>query len=66
MTDLTDQIRTRSVWQVLVLYMGAAFVALQVVEQIVEGLGLPDWVRTYCLILLILCLPIVVATAGGA
>jgi tetratricopeptide (TPR) repeat protein len=49
---------------VLVVYMGAAFVALQVVEQIVESAGFPDWVRAYSLVLLTLGLPIVLITAA--
>lgn len=61
---MTDQPRNRSVWQVLVFYLGGAFVALQAVEQIVESVGLPGWVRAYSLILLVLGLPIVLVTAG--
>ncbi len=64
MPDLMEAIRQRSVWQVLAIYVGGAFVALQAVEQVVESAGLPDWARASSPALLILFLPIVMVTAA--
>ena len=57
------EIHRRSLWQVLGVYLAGSWLALQVVEQLVEAAGLPDWVRPFSLVLLILGLPIVLATA---
>lgn len=53
----------RSLWQVLSVYIVGSWVALQVAEVITESAGLPDWVRPFTLILLIIGLPLVLATA---
>lgn len=53
----------RSIWQVLVLYLGASWVALQVVDLLKEHMGLPDWVFPGALALLAVGLPIILATA---
>jgi tetratricopeptide (TPR) repeat protein len=53
----------RSLWQVLALYAGASWVVLQVVDVVKDNMGLPDWVFPFALILLLIGLPIIVATA---
>ncbi len=63
MKNLLDEIHRRSLWQVLGVYLAGSWVALQVVEQLTEAAGLPDWVRPFSLVLLVLGLPIVMATA---
>lgn len=66
MTDLKKLIHEahrRSLWQVLGIYLVASWLVFQVVQTLTEGLGLPDWVPPFALILLLLGLPIVVATA---
>ena len=60
---LIQEIHRRSLWQVLGIYLGGAWVALQGVEALVSVLGLPDWVPGFALVLLIVGLPIVLATA---
>jgi tetratricopeptide (TPR) repeat protein len=60
---LIHEVHRRSLWQVLSVYLVASWVALQVVESISESAGLPDWARPFALILLIIGLPIVLATA---
>ena len=45
------------------MYLVASWMALQVVETISESAGLPDWARPFALILLIIGLPVVLATA---
>jgi tetratricopeptide (TPR) repeat protein len=53
----------RSLWQVLALYAGASWVVLQVVDVVKDNMGLPDWVFPFALLLLLIGLPIIVATA---
>jgi tetratricopeptide (TPR) repeat protein len=61
--QLIHEAHRRSLWQVLSVYMVVSWIALQVVEIISESAGLPDWAQPFALILLILGLPFVVATA---
>ncbi|TVR50556.1 MAG: hypothetical protein EA421_16980, partial [Gemmatimonadales bacterium] len=60
---LVSEIHRRSIWQVLGIYLGGSWVAYQVVLSLVQGLGLPSWVPPVALILLLIGLPVVVATA---
>jgi tetratricopeptide (TPR) repeat protein len=60
---LISEIHRRSLWQVLGTYLGGSWVAYQVVLSLVQGLGLPDWVPPGALILLLIGLPVVLATA---
>jgi TolB-like protein/Tfp pilus assembly protein PilF len=52
-----------SLWKVLGLYAAGSWVVLQVVDVLAQNAGLPQWVFTLALILLIIGLPIVGATA---
>jgi adenylate cyclase len=61
--SLIQEIHRRSLWQVLGIYLGGAWVALQGIEALVSVLGLPEWVPGSALVLLIVGLPIVLATA---
>jgi TolB-like protein/Flp pilus assembly protein TadD len=60
---LIQEIHRRSLWQVLGIYAVGSWFALQVVDTIVGALKLPDWAPPIALILLIIGLPIVLATA---
>ncbi|HUG00653.1 MAG TPA: hypothetical protein VML95_02190 [Longimicrobiales bacterium] len=61
--SLIREIHRRSVWQVLGVYLAGSWVALEVVGGIVESAGLPEWLPGMALVLLVLGLPIVLATA---
>jgi TatD DNase family protein len=61
--QLITEIHRRSLWQVLLIYIGAALVAYQAVQALTEGLGLPQWFPAFAIILFIVGLPIVLATA---
>ncbi len=63
MKKLIHEIHRRSLWQVLGIYLAGGWVALQVVEQLAEAAGLPAWVRPLALALLVIGLPVVMATA---
>jgi len=60
------EIHHRSLWQVLLIYVGGALVAYQAVQALTEGLGLPQWFPGLAVMLFIIGLPIVVATAFSA
>jgi tetratricopeptide (TPR) repeat protein len=55
--------KSRNLWQILALYAGASWLVLQVVDVVKQNLGLPDWVFPFALLLLLIGLPIIVATA---
>ncbi|TVP58250.1 MAG: hypothetical protein EA351_04380 [Gemmatimonadales bacterium] len=58
-------IHRRSLWQVLAVYLASAWFVLQVSEHVVERFLLPEWVYGSAVILLLVGLPIVLATALG-
>jgi TolB-like protein/Flp pilus assembly protein TadD len=60
MPDIADK---NSLWKALGLYAAGSWVVLQVVDVLVQNSGLPSWVFNLALILLIIGLPIVGATA---
>ncbi len=55
--------RLASLWQVLGIYLLASWVVFQVIQTLTERLGLPDWVPAFAFVLLLIGLPIVLATA---
>ncbi len=61
--ELIREIHRRSLWQVLGIYLVASWVVFQVIQTLTEGLGLPDWFPAFALVLLLVGLPIVLATA---
>jgi len=63
MKNLLQEMHDRSMWQVLGIYLGTSWVVLQVVELLVENTGLPQWVMPFTMVLLLIGLPIVLATA---
>jgi tetratricopeptide (TPR) repeat protein len=60
---LIHEIHRRSLWQVLSFYLLSSWIALQVADTVTATLGLPDWVPSVALVILIVGLPIVLATA---
>ena len=60
---LIREIHRRSLWQVLAIYLAGSWVAFEVVGEVTEAAALPDWVPGFALVLLIIGLPIVLATA---
>ncbi|MFO7586623.1 MAG: hypothetical protein R6X22_00980 [Gemmatimonadota bacterium] len=63
MRKLINEVHRRSLWQVLGIYLAASWIALQVVSQLAESVGLPEWVEPFAVVLLVIGLPIVLATA---
>jgi len=60
---LIHEIHRRSLWQVLGIYVLASWVVLQVVGELTDATSLPDWFPTLAVALLLVGLPIVLATA---
>lgn len=60
---LVVEAHRRSIWQVLGVYLLGAWVAYEVILNLTEGLGLPAWVPPLALAMLIIGLPMVLATA---
>jgi hypothetical protein len=60
---MTNRQDKSALWKVLGLYAAGSWVVLQVVDLLTDNIGLPSWVFTSALILLIIGLPIVGATA---
>ncbi|MEE9185131.1 MAG: hypothetical protein V3U39_11755, partial [Acidimicrobiia bacterium] len=58
-----SEIHHRSLWQVLAIYVVASWVVFEVVQTVTEGLGLPTWFPAFAALLLLIGLPIVLATA---
>ncbi len=53
------ELKRRRVFRVIAMYAGAAFVIIEVTNNIVEPLGLPAWVPTVVILLLILGFPVI-------
>lgn len=53
----------RSLWQALLVYLGASFAVLEAVDLFIDYLGLPRWLFPVALTLLVIGLPVVAATS---
>ena len=60
---LIREIHRRSLWQVLGIYLVASWAVLSVVDTLGGALNLPEWFPAFALALLLVGLPIVLATA---
>jgi serine/threonine-protein kinase len=60
---LITEIHKRSLWQVLLIYVGGGWLVFEVVQTVTEGLGLPQWFPAFAALLLLTGLPVVLATA---
>jgi tetratricopeptide (TPR) repeat protein len=61
--SLILEIHRRSLWQVLTIYLAVSFGALQLIDVVTTRVGLPDWVAPFGTVLLLIGLPVVLATA---
>jgi eukaryotic-like serine/threonine-protein kinase len=60
---LIHEIHRRSMWQVLAIFVASGWAVLQVIDALIGNGILPDWVFRAGLVLLLLGLPVVLATA---
>jgi hypothetical protein len=63
LNNLFREVHRRSIWQAVPIYLVGAWGTLQVAEGVTENAGLPDWVPPLALVLLVVGLPVVLATA---
>ena len=63
MKKLIHEIHRRSLWQVLGIYVLGSWLVLQVVNELADALNLPEWAASFAVFLLIVGLPVVMATA---
>ncbi len=61
--QLWTTVRKARLIRVLAVYLGASFVVLEAIDILTEQLGLPDWVFPGAVVLLLIGLPIIMATA---
>lgn len=61
--NLIHEAHRRSLWQVLGVFLMASWGVLQVIEVLTETAGLPDWTPSMALVILLVGLPICLATA---
>jgi adenylate cyclase len=61
--QLIHEIHRRSLWQVLGIYLVGAWLCYEVIQSLTEGMGLPSWFPSLAVVLFIVGLPIVLATA---
>ena len=60
---IVSEAHRRSLWQVLGIYLVGSWIGYQVILNLMQGFGLPDWVAPFALVLFVIGLPIVIATA---
>ena len=60
---LISELHRRSLWQVLMIYVGAAWACFELIDTVTDRLGLPAWLPGLAIVLFLLALPVVLATA---
>lgn len=63
MKRIFREVHRRSLWQALGLYAAVSWLVLQVVDVLADNMALPEWVFPVSVVLLLLGLPVVLATA---
>jgi len=58
-----QELRRRKVLSVLAMYAGAAFIIIELTNNVADPLGFPDWVPTLVILLLIIGFPVTVVLA---
>jgi len=61
--ELIVEAHRRSLWQVLSIYLAASYGVFQLVDLVTNYMGLPGWVPGFALVLILIGLPVVLATA---
>ncbi len=60
---LIHEVHRRSIWQVLLVYLGASYAILEAVDLFTERWGLPSWLFTAAAVLLVVGLLVVLTAA---
>jgi tetratricopeptide (TPR) repeat protein len=61
--QLIIEAHRRSIWQVLAVYVFGAWAVYQIIAEVTDRLGMPEWVPGFAIVLFLIGLPIVLATA---
>jgi len=61
--QIVHEVHRRSLWQVLGIFLAASWGVVEVVDLLTEQVGLPDWTPTMAVVLLLIGMPVVLATA---
>ena len=56
--NLWEELKRRNVFRVIVMYAGAAYVIIELVNNVAEPLRLPEWVPVIVILLLIVGFPV--------
>ncbi|MGD2216762.1 MAG: hypothetical protein PVJ64_08395 [Gemmatimonadales bacterium] len=57
------ELHRRSLWQVMLIYVGGAWAGYEIIDTITDRLALPVWLPALAIVLFVLGLPFVLATA---
>jgi len=60
---LVLEVHRRSLWQVIAIYVGGAWACYEIIDTVTDRLDLPGWLPVLAIILFLLGLPFVLATA---
>ena len=60
MANFISELKKRKVFSSSAIYLGTAFVILQVAQVLVPALNIPDWTNSFIVVLLMLGFPVVV------
>lgn len=63
LAQLINEVHRRSMWQVLLIYVGGAWACYELIDTITSRFGLPEWLPAAAAVLFLLGLPFVLATA---
>ncbi len=58
-----EELKRRKVFRVIAMYAGAAYIIIELVNNVAEPLHLPDWTATFTILLLVIGLPVVIILA---
>ena len=58
-----EELKRRKVFRVLAMYAGAAYIIIELVNNVAEPLHLHDWTATFTILLLVIGLPVVIILA---
>ena len=61
--SLILEMHRRSLWQVLGVYLFGSWAIYEIIAEVTGRMGLPDWVPGFAIVLFLIGLPIVIATA---
>ena len=59
-SNFFQELKRRNVYRVIAMYAGAAFVIIELINNITEPLHLPEWTPTLVILLLAIGFPIVI------